>query len=175
MQFALSWSFKFLIICLPIFSEYNKYCQCDFCQIVITSLFYMWQDGGAKEKLCALLGLYVLQIMVITLPFLELSCFIYTKNAYFLLSCYFDPIFFDFWFNICFLGYTYYVQVLVSISMECKISKCVPLVSQLSHFFPFCHLSYLGLITGFDVDTMTNMIVGGKFSEVIIIIPYVAS
>ncbi|XP_031279613.1 aberrant root formation protein 4 isoform X1 [Pistacia vera] len=70
-------------------------------------------DGGAKEKLCALLGLYVLQIMV-----------------------------------------------LVSISMECKVSKCVPLISQLSHFFPFCRLSYFGLITGCDVDTMTNMIIG---------------
>ncbi|KAJ0090255.1 hypothetical protein Patl1_12539 [Pistacia atlantica] len=50
--------------------------------------------------------------------------------------------------------------VLVSISMECKVSKCVPLISQLSHFFPFCRLSYFGLITGCDVDTMTNMIIG---------------
>ncbi|XP_044464381.1 aberrant root formation protein 4 isoform X2 [Mangifera indica] len=70
-------------------------------------------DGAAKEMLCALLGLYVLQIMVH-----------------------------------------------VSISMKFTVSKCVPLVSKLSNFFPFCHLSYLGLITASEVDTMTNMIVG---------------
>lgn len=51
-------------------------------------------------------------------------------------------------------------MVLVSVSMECKFSTCIPLVSQLSGFFPYCHLSYLGLITGNDVDTMTSLVVG---------------
>ncbi|KAJ4707817.1 Aberrant root formation protein 4 [Melia azedarach] len=70
-------------------------------------------EGRMNEKLCALLGLYVLQIMV-----------------------------------------------LVSVSMGCNSTSCIPLVSQLSSFFSCCHLSYLGLITGSDIDTMTSLVVG---------------
>lgn len=58
-----------------------------------------------------------------------------------------------------------YAQVLVSVSMEHKSPRCIPLVSQLSGFLPYCHLSYLGLISGNDVDTMTSLVVGGKFSK----------
>ncbi|KAH9798922.1 Aberrant root formation protein 4 [Citrus sinensis] len=71
------------------------------------------QEGRMNEKLRALLGLYVLQIMV-----------------------------------------------LVSVSMDHKSPRCIPLVSQLSGFLPYCHLSYLGLISGNDVDTMTSLVVG---------------
>ncbi|KAH9798921.1 Aberrant root formation protein 4 [Citrus sinensis] len=70
-------------------------------------------EGRMNEKLRALLGLYVLQIMV-----------------------------------------------LVSVSMDHKSPRCIPLVSQLSGFLPYCHLSYLGLISGNDVDTMTSLVVG---------------
>ncbi|KAI9191751.1 hypothetical protein LWI28_012963 [Acer negundo] len=69
-------------------------------------------EGTTNEKLCALLGLYILQI-----------------------------------------------TALVSVSMECEVSRCVPLVSRLSHFFPYCHLSFFGLITGYNVDTVTSMVV----------------
>ncbi|KAH9760488.1 Aberrant root formation protein 4 [Citrus sinensis] len=51
-------------------------------------------------------------------------------------------------------------QVLVSVSMDHKSPRCIPLVSQLSGFLPYCHLSYLGLISGNDVDTMTSLVVG---------------
>ncbi|KAJ9184065.1 hypothetical protein P3X46_007846 [Hevea brasiliensis] len=70
-------------------------------------------EGRVNEKLRALLGLYVLQVMA-----------------------------------------------LVSFSEGDKVSSYLPLVSQLSNFLPYCDLSYLGLITGSDVDVMTNIIVG---------------
>ncbi|XP_059461352.1 aberrant root formation protein 4 isoform X2 [Corylus avellana] len=70
-------------------------------------------EGRSKEKLCALLGLYVLQSMA-----------------------------------------------LVSMSLNHKSSSCHRLVSQFSRFFPYCSLSYLGLITGSDVEKMTTIVVG---------------
>ncbi|KAL5853158.1 hypothetical protein ACOSQ3_008276 [Xanthoceras sorbifolium] len=56
--------------------------------------------------------------------------------------------------------YIMQITALVSVSLECKVSNCVPLVSRLLRFFPYCHLSFLGLITGYDIDTMTSMVVG---------------
>ncbi|GAV70567.1 Kinetochor_Ybp2 domain-containing protein [Cephalotus follicularis] len=70
-------------------------------------------EGRVNEKLRALLGLYLLQIMV-----------------------------------------------LVSVSMGHRISSCVYLVSELSHFFPYCGFSFLGLITGCDVDKITSIALG---------------
>lgn len=70
-------------------------------------------EGRSKEKLCALLGLYVLQSMA-----------------------------------------------LVSVSLNHKSSSCHHLVSQFSRFFPYCSLSYLGLITGSDVEKMTTIVIG---------------
>ncbi|XP_058203357.1 aberrant root formation protein 4 [Rhododendron vialii] len=62
------------------------------------------EDEG-KEKLQALLGLYVLEIMAF-----------------------------------------------VSIGLGYKVSSCLSLMSQLAYSLRFCNLSYLGLITGCDVD-----------------------
>lgn len=62
------------------------------------------------------------------------------------------------------LKYTLDVQALVSISLNHKSSSCHRLVSQFSRFFPYCSLSYLGLITGSDVEKMTTIVVGGNFS-----------
>lgn len=73
-----------------------------------------------------------------------------------------------FWFLIylcvCLLKYTLDVQALVSVSLNHKSSSCHHLVSQFSRFFPYCSLSYLGLITGSDVEKMTTIVIGGNFS-----------
>ncbi|KAG2691420.1 hypothetical protein I3760_08G008100 [Carya illinoinensis] len=76
-------------------------------------------EGKSNEKLCALLGLYVLESMA-----------------------------------------------LVSISLNQNKVSCQHLVSQLSRLFPYCGLSYLGLITGNDVDKMTSIVIGGAEDEV---------
>ncbi|KAM0974017.1 hypothetical protein ACFX2C_017255 [Malus domestica] len=68
-------------------------------------------EGVANEKLHALLGLYVLQIMAV-------------------------------------------------VSMNHNVPSSQPFVLQLSSFFPFCGLSYLGVITGSDVDKITRAVVG---------------
>ncbi|KAF5936274.1 hypothetical protein HYC85_027403 [Camellia sinensis] len=52
------------------------------------------------------------------------------------------------------------LQAFVSIGIGDKISSCLSLMLQLSHFLRFCNLSYLGLITGCDVDTVTRTVVG---------------
>ncbi|KDP34393.1 hypothetical protein JCGZ_12787 [Jatropha curcas] len=70
-------------------------------------------EGRVNEKLRALLGLYVLQIMAF-----------------------------------------------LSFNEGDKLSSCLHPVSQLSKIFPYCSVSYVGLITGSDVNLMTNIIVG---------------
>ncbi|XP_058111378.1 aberrant root formation protein 4 isoform X2 [Magnolia sinica] len=55
----------------------------------------------------------------------------------------------------------YILQVMALISSSSladKVSSCISFVLQLSHFLPFCGLSYLGLITGSDVEAISNMI-----------------
>ncbi|KAA8525540.1 hypothetical protein F0562_007407 [Nyssa sinensis] len=52
------------------------------------------------------------------------------------------------------------ITAIISISMRDKVSSCLPLVLQLSHFLQYCNLSYLGLITGYDVDTITTTVLG---------------
>ncbi|KAF5461374.1 hypothetical protein F2P56_017478 [Juglans regia] len=54
---------------------------------------------------------------------------------------------------------------LVSISLNHNKVSCQHLVSQLSRLFPYCGLSYLGLITGNDVDKMTSIVIGGVEDE----------
>jgi hypothetical protein len=56
------------------------------------------------------------------------------------------------------------VQALVSVSLNHNNPNCHRLVSQFSLFFPYCSLSYLGLITGSDVDKITTIVIGGNFS-----------
>lgn len=46
--------------------------------------------------------------------------------------------------------------------MADKVLSCATLVVQLSQFLPFCGLSYLGLMTGCDVDAFTSVILEGK-------------
>ena len=53
------------------------------------------------------------------------------------------------------------MQALVSVSMFYKQSSCHQLVSRLSCFYPYCSISYFGLMTGSDVDKMTNIVTGG--------------
>ncbi|RVW53824.1 Aberrant root formation protein 4 [Vitis vinifera] len=76
--------------------------------------------GRLNEKLRALLGLFVLQIMVDTS-----QCSIAVPSL------------------LC---------------MREKVSSCLTLVLQLSHFLPYCGLSYLGLLTGCDVDTIIDIV-----------------
>ncbi|GAB4856661.1 hypothetical protein Ancab_014575 [Ancistrocladus abbreviatus] len=54
--------------------------------------------------------------------------------------------------------YVLQLLALVSVNLGHKVSNCLPLVLELSRFFPFCGLSYTGLITGDDVDTMTKLV-----------------
>ncbi|KAE8056316.1 hypothetical protein FH972_013099 [Carpinus fangiana] len=83
-------------------------------------------EGRSKEKLCALLGLYVLQSMA-----------------------------------------------LVSISLNHKSLSCHRLVLQFSRFFPYCSVSYLGLITGSDVEKMTTIVVGEDENDYMSCLTYV--
>ncbi|KAM4122662.1 hypothetical protein ACB094_01G101500 [Castanea mollissima] len=83
-------------------------------------------EGIVNEKLRALLGLYVLQIMA-----------------------------------------------LASVSMFYKRSSCHQLVSQLSCFYPYCSISYFGLITGSDVDKMTNIVTGEDGDDYMSCLSYV--
>lgn len=48
------------------------------------------------------------------------------------------------------------------VSMNFKVLSSQPFVLQLSSFFPFGGLSYLGLITGSDVDKISRIVIGGK-------------
>ena len=63
------------------------------------------------------------------------------------------------------------LQALLSLVLGCEIPGCLPLVSRLSEFFPFCGLSYLGLVTGSDIDKMTRTFVAGNFYKVTICCP----
>ncbi|KZV19588.1 aberrant root formation protein 4-like [Dorcoceras hygrometricum] len=47
---------------------------------------------------------------------------------------------------------------LVSIGMRSEISKCIPLVVQLSEFLHYCKLSYTGLITGCEVAKISKLV-----------------
>lgn len=58
------------------------------------------------------------------------------------------------------------MQAFVSIGLGYKVSSCLSLMSQLAYFLRFCNLSYLGLITGCDVDIIIAPVVGGKFTLV---------
>lgn len=61
------------------------------------------------------------------------------------------------------------MQALVSISMiNGRVESRLALVLQLVRFLPNCRLSYLGLITGLDVERITTIVLEGKFSQHII-------
>ncbi|KAL5559714.1 hypothetical protein UlMin_035925 [Ulmus minor] len=69
--------------------------------------------------------------------------------------------------------YILQIMALVSFGMGYKVLSFDPLVSQLSSYFPCCGLSYLGLITGSDVDRMTSILVGGDEDDFMSCLPYV--
>ncbi|XP_021887767.1 aberrant root formation protein 4 [Carica papaya] len=71
-------------------------------------------EGRGNERLCSLLGLYVLQILVF-----------------------------------------------LSLSIKYELAGYIPLVERLARFLPYCGLSYLGLITGSDVEAITNIVAEG--------------
>lgn len=50
------------------------------------------------------------------------------------------------------------LQIMSLLCMREKVSSCLTLVLQLSHFLPYCGLSYLGLLTGCDVDTIIDIV-----------------
>lgn len=51
-------------------------------------------------------------------------------------------------------------MALASVSRNHKLSSRLPVITKLASFLPLCSLSYLGLITGSDVDKMTSIVVG---------------
>ncbi|XP_022131893.1 aberrant root formation protein 4 isoform X2 [Momordica charantia] len=55
--------------------------------------------------------------------------------------------------------YVLQIMALFSVSMSYKVSSCIPFVSKLSRFLPFCGLSYAGLITGSDIDAISDNII----------------
>ncbi|GER27925.1 aberrant lateral root formation 4 [Striga asiatica] len=56
--------------------------------------------------------------------------------------------------------YVLEIMVLVSVGMSSDISRCLPVVLELSDSLQYCELSYIGLITGFEVDTIYKLVVG---------------
>ncbi|KAF3447064.1 hypothetical protein FNV43_RR12244 [Rhamnella rubrinervis] len=56
--------------------------------------------------------------------------------------------------------YVLQIMTLVSVSINYEVLSSHALVPRLSSFFPYCGLSYVGLITGSDVDRMTNLAIG---------------
>lgn len=55
------------------------------------------------------------------------------------------------------------MQALVSLGLTSDISRCLPLVLQLSDFLAHCDLSYTGLLTGHEVDMISKQVIGGEF------------
>ncbi|KAJ4827246.1 hypothetical protein Tsubulata_015210 [Turnera subulata] len=54
------------------------------------------------------------------------------------------------------------LQALLSLNFGFMIPSCVSLMSRLSHLLPSCGLSYLSLLTGSDVDAITNIVIEEK-------------
>ncbi|PNT33835.1 hypothetical protein POPTR_006G259600v4 [Populus trichocarpa] len=70
-------------------------------------------------------------------------------------------------------SYILQIMALLSLVLGCEIPRCLPLVSRLSEFFPFCGLSYLGLITGSDVDEMTRTFVAEEEDDYMRCLSYI--
>ncbi|KAL2529855.1 aberrant lateral root formation 4 [Forsythia ovata] len=61
--------------------------------------------------------------------------------------------------------YVLQIMALVSIGLASKIASCLQLVLQLFHFLQHCELSYIGLITGCEVDVLTELDLGEDGDE----------
>lgn len=55
------------------------------------------------------------------------------------------------------------MQALVSVTMTNDMSSCLAVVLELSDFIQHCELSYIGLITGCEVDLISKLVLGGKY------------
>ncbi|KAF3631035.1 putative aberrant root formation protein 4-like isoform X2 [Capsicum annuum] len=126
----------------------NAFALADSIQAVCKKL-----DQKDKKKLSALLGLFVLQVMV-SVPetqfkiLLELCWFFFEPIMTF--SGNSTPMLRVIKLHSC-------MQGLVSIAMGHNVSSLLPIVLHLSQFLPICGLSYEGLITGHDVDKFTTI------------------
>ncbi|CAI9777095.1 unnamed protein product [Fraxinus pennsylvanica] len=58
--------------------------------------------------------------------------------------------------------YVLQTMAFVSIGLTSKSSSCPQLVLQLCHFLRHCELSYIGLITGSEVDVLTELVLGDE-------------
>ncbi|CAA0839324.1 aberrant lateral root formation 4 [Striga hermonthica] len=63
--------------------------------------------------------------------------------------------------------YVLEIMVLVSVGMSSDISRCLPVVLELSDTLQYCELSYIGLITGFEVDTINKLVVGEITDDIV--------
>lgn len=57
---------------------------------------------------------------------------------------------------------TTHFQALISASLGYKASRCHSLVLQLSQISSYCGLSYLSLLTTYEVETVASSIFGGS-------------
>nr|XP_043608352.1 aberrant root formation protein 4 [Erigeron canadensis] len=71
--------------------------------------------------------------------------------------------------------YVLQIMALISNSLGAETSKCFPMTSQLSHLLQYCGLSYLGLITGHEVDTTIDLLSQGDEVDYINCFSYVRS
>ncbi|XP_065849920.1 aberrant root formation protein 4 isoform X2 [Euphorbia lathyris] len=69
--------------------------------------------------------------------------------------------------------YVLQIMALLSLKEGDNISSYLHLVSQLTKFFPYCGLSYLGLITGSDVDIMGNTVTQDEEDDFMSCLSYV--
>ncbi|WCJ30357.1 aberrant lateral root formation 4 [Euphorbia peplus] len=68
----------------------------------------------------------------------------------------------------------YVLQIMALLSLKGDdISSYLPLVSQLTEFFPYCGLSYLGLITGSDIDKRVNIVILDEEDDLMSCLSYV--
>ncbi|KAL1533174.1 aberrant root formation protein 4 [Salvia divinorum] len=56
--------------------------------------------------------------------------------------------------------YVLQIMALVSHGMASDMLRCRPVVLQLSDFLPHCDLSYIGLVTGCEVDVISKLVFG---------------
>ncbi|KAL6582431.1 hypothetical protein OROMI_006445 [Orobanche minor] len=55
--------------------------------------------------------------------------------------------------------YVLQIMALVSIGISSDISRCLPLALELSDYLRYCELSYIGLITGFEVNMIFELVI----------------
>ncbi|XP_076944636.1 aberrant root formation protein 4-like [Bidens hawaiensis] len=69
--------------------------------------------------------------------------------------------------------YILQITALISNSVGAQTSICFPMMLQLPHFLHYCGLTYLGLITGHEVDTAIDLLSQGSEDDYISCFSYV--